>query len=126
MTRKVASLVAAGAVAALFAACDKTPPPSPPPSPDAKLPSVNDLESPKADAPIVDAASYDRGYEDGLDSGEKAARKVPLRSKVPTAEEASVLALEAAGTDAKRGERWQRGFSSGYRDGFARITTGKK
>ena len=116
----------AGIILLGLGGCDKPAPPPPPPPPDAKLPGVNDIESPRNDAPIVDAASYDHGYDAGSDAGEKAARKLPLRSKVPTQEETTVLALEAAGSDATRAERWQRGYATGYRDGFSRITTGRK
>jgi|GEM_PF-2142549 len=125
MMRTGSTFAIVGAVALLLTACEKTPPP-PPPSPDSNLPSVNDIESPKADAPVIDAASYDKGYDAGMDAGEAAARKLPPRSRAPTAEDAKVVALEAAGSDATRAEQWQKGFSSGYREGFSRISTGKK
>jgi hypothetical protein len=112
--------------ALLLAGCDKPAPQAPQSGPDTKLTSVKDIESPKAEEPVIDAASYERGYDAGMDAGEKAARKEPPRAKVPTMEETTVLALEAAGSDATRAERWQRGYASGYREGFARIATGKK
>jgi hypothetical protein len=110
--------------ALLFASCDKPTPPPPPP--DKKLLSVADLESPRDSAPAVDSVNYEQGYADGTAAGETAARALPLRSKTPKPDDLAVLALEAAGSDTARGPRWQRGYASGYRDGFERISSGKK
>lgn len=112
------------AVLALLAACDK--PPAPQPEPPKALPSVQDIEPPKNVGPPVDSANYDEGYNAGMTAGEAAARAVPLRTKAPGPDERSVFALEAAGQDPKRGPRWQRGYASGYKDGFERISLGAK
>jgi hypothetical protein len=74
----------------------------------------------------VDSVPYEDGYQTGMNAGEAAARTHPPRAKTPPAEEIEVLALDAAGKDAARGPRWQRGYASGYRDGFERIAQGKK
>ncbi len=126
MIRFISRWAVVASTALFFTGCDKPAPQAQQTGPDSKLSSVKDIELPKADEPVIDAASYEKGYDSGMDAGEKAARKEPPRSKVPTAEETTVLALEAAGSDATRGERWQRGYAGGYREGFARITTGKK
>jgi hypothetical protein len=106
------------------AGCEKSPPPPPPK--ENKVQSVADLESPRHTAPAVDSVPYEDGYTAGMTAGETAARAVPLRTKTPKADDLAVVALEAAGGDEKRGPRWQRGYVSGYRDGFERIASGKK
>lgn len=109
--------------ALLLGACDK---PAPPPPSPKKVLSVDDLESPQEAPPVVDSQNYEQGYTAGETAGEASARTQPPRTKSPKPDDLAVLALEAAGNDATRGPRWQRGFASGYRDGFERISSGKK
>jgi hypothetical protein len=110
-----------------FAGCDRTPKPTPPP----KIESVNDIPAPRNVGPPVQANLYDQGYKIGDLDGEVAAKAAkaaaPKRKPaVPADEELDVLALKAAGTNTERGEKWQRGYASGYREGFVRIAEGKR
>jgi hypothetical protein len=109
--------------ALLLGACDK---PAPQPPPQKKVLSVDDIESPREAPPVVDSQNYEQGYTAGEQAGEAAARAQAPRTKAPKPDDLAVLALEAAGSDTTRGPRWQRGFASGYRDGFDRISSGKK
>jgi hypothetical protein len=123
MTRGTVAL-AGLLVAWIASSCDK---PSPPPRlPEKKTLGVADLEPPTDAPPPVNSENYEDGYNAGVTAGENAARALPPRSKAPKAEELAVFALEAAGTDTTHGPRWQRGYVSGYRDGFDRISNGRK
>ncbi len=112
---------------ALLAGCDRSAKPAAPP----KIESVNDIPLPKNVGPPVQANLYDQGYKTGDLDGEVAAKYLKTSAPkhkpiVPTDEELDVLALKAAGTNAQRGEKWQRGYAAGYKEGFVRIAEGKR
>ena len=48
------------------------------------------------------------------------------RPALPPAPELDVLALDAAGFDTTRGQKWQRGYVAGFKDGFLRESEGKR
>lgn len=109
-----------------IAACSKTTPPEPP-----KPEGMSEIKSPTTSLPPVQALSYDVGYQSGDIAGEAAARTA--RAQHPkqtlatsTDAERDVLALQAAGADVTRGQKWQRGYADGFRDGFERVTEGKR
>ena len=113
--------------ATLLTACDK--PKSP--LPQKKIESVADIETPRDAPPPVETKPFENGYDDGVIAGEAAAKvrdaaHPKARPKLPAEDELSVLALDAAGADATRAEKWQRGFVSGFKDGFAHIADRKK
>ena len=113
--------------ATLLIACEK--PKSP--TPQKKIESVADIESPRDAPPPVETKPFENGYDAGVTAGEAAAKvRDPAhpkeRPKLPTEDELSVLALDAAGADTTRAEKWQRGFVSGFKDGFAHIASKKK
>lgn len=98
-------------------------------APKAKAPeqiSAKDLSPPENAPPPVETQPYEDGFAAGTAAGEKAGRIRIGRAipKSPTESDAQVSALEAAGTDADRGPKWQRGFTSGYIDGFNRVAKG--
>jgi hypothetical protein len=126
MTLSPLRLLSAALWLAFLTACNRSSPTPPPAPDDKKVQSVADLEPPKDAGPPVNSVSYEDGYEQGSKAGETAARALPPRSKTPGEDEINVLALEAAGTDTARGPRWQRGYASGYLDGFERISLGRK
>lgn len=114
-------------LALVLAGCDRSPKPGPPP----KIESVNDIPVPRNVGPPVQANLYDQGYKLGDLDGEVAAKalkasKPKHKPTVPADEELDVVALKAAGTNAERGEKWQRGYAAGYREGFVRIAEGKR
>ena len=79
----------------------------------------------------METKPFEGGYDVGVIAGETAAKvRDPAhpkeRPKLPAEDELGVLALDAAGADPKRAEKWQRGFVSGFKDGFARIADRKK
>src|SRR5688572_4560823 len=117
-------------LAAVLPACDRAPKPAtPPPSPKAE--SVLNVPSPTNVPPPVQAASYDDGFRAGDLAGAAAAKtrkaeKPKERPVLPDANELDVRALEAAGTDVTRAEKWQRGFVAGFKDGFTRQAEGRK
>jgi hypothetical protein len=109
------------------ASCDRSPNSAPPP----KIESVNDIPTPTNVGPPVQAMSYDDGYKAGDLAGEAAvksqrARAPKHRPAQPSGEEIDVLALETAGQDTTRGQKWQRGFAAGFKDGFVRAAEGKR
>ena len=115
------------AFAGILAGCDRSEKPKPPP----KIESVNDIPVPKNVGPPVQANLYDQGYKTGDLDGEVAAKSLKAgapkhKPTLPTNEELDVLALKAAGTNTERGEKWQRGYAAGYREGFVRIAEGKR
>ena len=110
----------------IFASCDRSPTPAP-----RKEQSVLDIPSPTSAPPPVQASSYDDGYKAGDLAGEASAKAQRVshpkeRPVVPESNELDVLALEAAGTDVTRAEKWQRGFVAGFKDGFARVAEGRR
>ena len=110
-----------------LAACHREAKPVPP----RKVESINDIPLPKNVSPPVQAKSYDEGYKAGDLAGEafakaEHARAPKRRPELPANEQLDVLALEAAGTDTEKGQKWQRGFVAGYRDGFVRVAEGKR
>ena len=110
----------------LLAGCDRSQPPPPP-----KPTGISDIESPKTSTPPVQALSYDDGYKSGDAAGDAAARAFRAdhpkqAAALPFENELDVVVLQAAGTDITRGQKWQRGFAAGYRDGFQRIAEGKR
>ncbi len=112
---------------ALLIACDK---PKPPPA-IKKTETVSDIETPRNVPPAVETKPFETGYDAGEVAGEAAAKAhdpahPKARPKLPTEDELGVLALDAAGADPGHGEKWQRGFISGFKDGFARIADKKK
>ena len=112
---------------AFCAGCERSPKPGPPP----KIESVHDIPLPKNVGPPVQANLYDQGYKTGDLDGEVAAKSLKAsapkqRPTLPTDEELDVLALKAAGTNNERGEKWQRGYAAGYKEGFIRIAEGKR
>ncbi len=124
MNRKISATLAALAALAVLTACEKQP--QPPPEPGNKIQTVADLKPPTNVGPPVNSANYEDGYKEGMTAGEAAARSLPPRTKAPSPEDRSVYALEAAGQETTRGPRWQRGYASGYKDGFERISMGLK
>lgn len=88
--------------------------------------SAADLKVPENVPPPVETQPYDEGFAAGTNAGELAGKVRTARTqpKSPTADELDVLALEAAGANPDRGPKWQRGFVSGYRDGFGRTAKG--
>jgi hypothetical protein len=112
-------------VACALASCDRSPKPPTP----KKIESVNDIPLPTNVSPPVQANLYDEGYKTGDlagDAAAKAQRAPKHRPVLPSPEELDVLALQAAGTDTARGEKWQRGYVAGFKDGFARAAEGKR
>ena len=111
----------------LLIACEKPKPPAP----QKKIESFADIETPRNAPPPVETKPFEGGYDAGVIAGEAAAKvRDPAhpkeRPKLPAEDELGVLALDAAGADPKRAEKWQRGFVSGFKDGFARIADRKK
>lgn len=108
------------AMAALcVAACDapKNAEPPPPPRP----PSVMDIPSPVNVPPPVDSVPFEDGYVAGEPAGRAAAKADPRPRKertLPDKNQLAVIALEAAGADPAKGPKWQRGYISGFTDGF--------
>jgi hypothetical protein len=88
--------------------------------------SAIDLKPPENPPPPVETKPYEDGFAAGVKAGEAAgkARTRKAASKIPSEQEIEVEALEAAGTNPDRGAKWQRGFVSGYRDGFGRAAMG--
>ena len=113
-------------IVAIFAGCGEKKPPQPKEPP--QLMSANDLKPPENAPPPVETQPYEDGFRDGQNAGELAAKNRPAHTKrkQPEQNELEVLALEAAGANPDRGAKWQRGYVSGYRDGFERITTGRR
>lgn len=112
------------AATVLLGACGEKKPASPPKAPE--LISAADLMPPENVPPPVETQPFEDGFATGNTAGEKAghirvARKPP---KTPSEADLEVLALEAAGANPDRGAKWQRGFITGYRDGFERIARG--
>lgn len=119
-------IAAPATIALLLAACD---PPRPPPPPPPRVQGIADIPSPVNVPPPVDSVPFEDGYKVGVAAGAEAAAATPRTRKkreAPTDDEIAVTALAAAGTDKEKGPKWQRGFISGYRDGFARIAEGKR
>lgn len=113
--------------ATLLAACEKPAPPAP----QKKVESIADIEKPRDAPPPVETKPFEEGYDAGVAAGEAAAKvrdpaHPKVRPKLPAENELSVLALDAAGADPARAQKWQRGFVSGFKDSFARIAEGKK
>ncbi len=111
-----------------LSACDRSKPPEPQKKKPEEL-SVADIPVPVNTSPPVETVPFEEGYKAGYTAGEIAARTPPkpkTRPTLPKDEELAVLALEAAGADAEHGPRWQRGWESGFRDGFERIASGKR
>jgi hypothetical protein len=111
----------------LALSCERAPKPVARP----KIESVSDIKSPTHAPPPVQANSYDDGYKAGDLAGAAAAKtqKVTFPKKkpaLPAAEALDVLALEAAGSDVARGQKWQRGYVAGFNDGFLREAEGKR
>ena len=112
------------AATVLLGACGEKKPAAPPKAPE--LISAADLKLPENVPPPVETQPFEDGFATGNTAGEKAghirvARKPP---KTPSEADLEVLALEAAGANPDRGAKWQRGFITGYRDGFERIAKG--
>jgi hypothetical protein len=115
----------------LVAGCHRSPVPAPVPPASPKPESVNVIPSPKNVPPPVQALSYDSGYQAGDAAGFAAAKNIraqhpkhPLTA--PSQEELDVAALQAAGSDATRAQKWQRGYADGYRDGFQSVAERKR
>jgi hypothetical protein len=116
--------------AILLAACDDAKPTATPRSPQ-RIESVADIPTPENVPPPVEALAYDEAYKLGSAAGESAAKaelrpRSKTKPKAPTDDELAVLALDAAGADPKRGQKWQRGFAAGFRDGFASVVEGRR
>lgn len=114
-------------LSALLIACDK---PKPPPA-TKNAETAADIETPRNVPPPVETKPFEAGYDAGEIAGEAAAKShnpahPRARPKLPAEDELAVLALDAAGADPGHGEKWQRGFVSGFKDGFARIADKKK
>ena len=110
-----------------FVSCDREKPATPLSGP--KIQSVSEIPVPKNVGPPVQAKPYDDGYKAGDLAGAAAAKSAKAqapkkRSVSPTPEALDVLALEAAGTDPERAQKWQRGYAAGYHDGFLREAEG--
>lgn len=106
----------------LLAACgEKKPAPKAP-----ELISAADLMPPENVPPPVETQPFEDGFATGTTAGEKAGhiRVARKPSTTPSEADLEVLALEAAGANPDRGAKWQRGFITGYRDGFERIARG--
>ena len=100
-------------------------------APQKKVESVSDIQPPKNVGPPVQANSYDDGYKAGDLAGLAAAKaqkeNAPkTKPALPAAQELDVLALQAAGTDLARGQKWQRGYAAGFQDGFVREAEGRR
>ena len=91
-----------------------------------KAVSAADLKPPENVPPPVETQPYEDGFASGITAGELAGKTRVARTapKLPKDSDIDVLALDAAGADPDRGQKWQRGFVSGYRDGFSRTAKG--
>lgn len=118
-------LLTALACLPLFAACDKKKTPAAQPQPP-QFTSAADLKLPEYVPPPVETQPFEDGFREGQKAGELAGKKHTPRvaPKLPEDAALAVLALEAAGANPERGPKWQRGFISGYRDGFEHVAIG--
>lgn len=121
---KTRAIILATAAAIGLVACDEKKPVEK--VPPAKIISAVDLKPPANVPPPVETQPYEDGFAAGTNAGEIAGKIKPARgpAKLPTPEEIEVIALETAGANPDRGPKWQRGFVSGYRDGFSRTAKG--
>jgi len=101
------------AVACALAGCDEP-----------AVPKVQRHEPP----PVVRMAPVEtHPFEDGYNAGyELGMKSAAPGAKIPGAGEVEPLAREQAGAAPTRTERWQRGFTDGYLDGFRKVVTGQK
>jgi len=81
-----------------------------------------------AQKPVVNVAPvltkpFEAGYDAGYELGKQQATP---KARIPEPEDVERLAREQSEGHADRTERWQRGFVSGYTDGFRNVVTGKK
>ncbi len=109
----------------LLVACDKKKAPTVQPQPP-QFTSAADLKLPEYVPPPVETQPFEDGFREGQKAGELAGKKhIPrVAPKLPDESTLAVLALEAAGANPDRGPKWQRGFISGYRDGFEHVAIG--
>jgi len=70
---------------------------------------------PVVKVPPVETRPFEEGYAAGFVAGKTAGRP---RAKLPEIEDVEVLASQEAGSDPQRASKWQRGWVSGYLDGF--------
>lgn len=70
---------------------------------------------PVVKVPPVETRPFEEGYAAGFAAGKATGRP---RAKLPETEEVEVLASQEAGSDPQRASKWQRGWVSGYLDGF--------
>jgi hypothetical protein len=115
------------ATAILFSACSESKPAA---QQQPRIESVADIPVPENVPPPVEALAYDDGYKTGYAAGETSAKalmtpKPRTKPARPSDDELAVYALDAAGTDEKRGQKWQRGFAAGFKDAFVSIVEGK-
>lgn len=104
-----------------LAACEKAPVSSvAPPMPDAP---AFPAKQPVAAAPPVQTVPYEDGYNQGYERGQADGKP---RAKVPPESEIAPKAVEAAGSDPDRNEKWRNGWTSGYLDGFRKTAVGAK
>ena len=96
------------------------------PVPQPHFTSAADLKVPENVPPPVETQPFEDGFAAGTKAGETAGRVRAGHAprKLPPDSELEVLALEVAGTNLDRGPKWQRGFVSGYREGFERVAKG--
>lgn len=96
------------------------------PAPQPQFTSAADIKVPENVPPPVETQPFEDGFAAGTKAGEAAGRVRAGHAprKLPPDSELEVLALEVAGTNLDRGPKWQRGFVSGYRDGFERVAKG--
>lgn len=78
---------------------------------------------PVVKVPPVETRPFEDGYAIGFVSGKAAGRP---RAVLPTTEEIEVQALQEAAADPQRAAKWQRGWASGYLDGFRQSSEGVK
>ncbi len=86
-------------------ACKRTPPPKP----------TNIVQV----TPVL-TRPFEEGYTAGYDKGKAAAAP---RAKLPKAADVDAMAEAAAAEDELRAEKWKRGWSEGYMDGFRSVAT---
>lgn len=104
------------ALVALLPGCGKAPEV-------AGIPEAKAPPPPAARVVPVETHPFEDGYETGYAQGLGTGR---VGAKMPPVAAAEELARAAAGQDAERTERWQRGFVDGYLDGFRKVVTGQK
>lgn len=78
---------------------------------------------PVVKAPPVLTRPYEEGYAAGFVAGKADGKP---RADLPEEDQVDIRATEAAGSHPDRNLKWQRGWASGYMDGFRKSSEGRK